>query len=122
MARLFVEANGRRYEKKFRGKAPYYVDERGREVGAAVAKALDQARAAKVNALEATRVPTSARHALDLTESSYLLHESAQLRYRALRQRKPAAISEADRLRRRRDLLIASGMSFHEASIAAHGR
>jgi hypothetical protein len=43
MARLFVELYGQRYEKKFKGQTRYYVDERGREIGAAVAKALDQA-------------------------------------------------------------------------------
>jgi hypothetical protein len=61
---------------------------------------------------------------MDLTESSSLLQESAQLRYRALRQRKSSstAISEAARLARRRDIYMQAGMSFLEAAIAARGR
>jgi hypothetical protein len=124
MARLFVELYRQRYEKKFKGQTRYYVDERGREVGAAVAKALDQARAPKVNAAEATHPSKSPRAAVELTESSSLMRESAQLRYRALRKRQATStqISESERQARRRDILMTAGMGFTEACIAARGR
>jgi hypothetical protein len=124
MARLFVELYGQKYEKRFRDKTPFYVDERGREVAPPVARALDQAtaKAAKVNAVEATRPRKSPRAAVELTESSSLM--SARRRYLAARQRKPnsTAISEAARLARRRDIYMQAGMSFSEAAIAARGR
>jgi hypothetical protein len=124
MARLFVELCGQRYEKKFKGQTRYYVDERGREVGAAVAKALDQARAPKVNAAEATRPRKPERAVVELTESTSVMRESAQLRYRALRKRQANStqISESERHARRRDILMTAGMGFTEASIAARGR
>jgi hypothetical protein len=62
MARFFVELYGERYEKKFKGQTRYYVDESGREVGAPVAKALDQAKAPKEALVTET---TSIRKAAD---------------------------------------------------------
>jgi hypothetical protein len=52
------------------------------------------------------------------------MQESARLRYRALRKRQAnsTAVSEAQRLERRRGIYMRAGMSFSEASIAARGR
>jgi hypothetical protein len=108
MAKLFITYGGKKYEQKFRHGAAYFVDQRGQVVAGSTAKAIQ----------EATRVPTSARHAVELTESV------ARARSRVARQGKPNSvqISEADRLRRRRDLYMGAGMNFSEANIAARGR
>jgi len=56
MARLFVTKDGKRYEKKFRGKTSVYVDQRGNEVEESMVKQLDAATRPKKTARQASPV------------------------------------------------------------------
>jgi hypothetical protein len=117
MARLFITHGGKKYEQRFSHGVPQFIDQHGRVVAGSTGKALEEAMRPKKS--PSTRANTT----MDLTESSSLMRESAELRYRALRKRQfgSTAISESARARRR-ELCMLGGMSFSEAAIAAHGR
>jgi hypothetical protein len=118
MAKLFITYGGKKYEQKFRHGAACFLDQRGQVATGPAATALQEAVRTKKS--PSTRASTT----MDLTESSSLIRESAQLRYRALRKRQAnsTAVSEAARLARHRDIYMQSGMNFSEANIAARGR
>jgi hypothetical protein len=118
MAKLFITYGGKKYEQKFRHGAACFVDQLGQVATGPTATALQEAVRTKKSP------STHASTTMDLTESSSLIRESVQLRYRALRKRQSGstAISEAQRQEWRRDIHMQAGMSFSEAAIAARWR
>jgi hypothetical protein len=120
MAKLWLEHHGIRYEKKYNGKAAFWVGPDGKQIKGSIARQLDEAQREQVVRAH----PDGGRRRVELTESTRrILHEANERSYKArTRKRISADIAEADHMKHRETLLKRLGMNEKEAALAARGR